>query len=140
MIIVVLVAGLVATFIAAFAAVEGNGEEGAATGTPTAGPSSPVTDLVQRGQELAQANGCTACHSTTGGTIVGPTWQNLFGKTENLEDGSQVVVDEAYIRESILNPRAKIVQGFQPVMPSFTLSDGDIEALIAYIKSLSEGQ
>ena len=89
---------------------------------------------------IAQSRGCTACHSTTGGIIVGPTWQNLFGKTETLDDGSQVVVDEAYIRESILNPRAKIVQGFQPVMPSFTLSDGDIEALIAFIKSLSEVQ
>ena len=103
--------------------------------TPT--PGGPPPELVQRGRELAAVNACLSCHSTTGEIIVGPSWKGLFGKDERLADGSTVTVDAAYVRESMLNPGAKIVEGFNPAMPSFSmLPEEDIQALIAFIQSV----
>ena len=92
----------------------------------------------ERGQQLYEQRGCNACHSLTGASGVGPTFKGLFGKTETLQDGSTVVVDENYLRESILIPTASMVQGYQPVMPSFQgiLSDEEITDIIEYIKTL----
>ena len=95
-------------------------------------------NLVERGRQLAMAKGCQVCHSTDGSKILGPSWKGLWGKTETLEDGSTVVVDEAYFRESITDPNAKIVKGYPPVMPPSPLSDEEIEALIAYARSMSD--
>lgn len=80
--------------------------------------------------------GCNACHSLDGTRLAGPTFKGLFGKTEELADGSTVKADETYLRESMLVPTAKVVKGFAPVMPVFQgqLSDKNIEALIAFIK------
>jgi len=96
--------------------------------------------LNEIGAKLYQSKACFTCHSVDGTISVGPSFKGVFGKTERLSDGSQNTVDENYIRESILNPQAKIVQGFQPVMPTYqgTLKDKEIDALIAYIKSLKE--
>jgi len=92
-------------------------------------------DLVERGKQLAQANGCLGCHTTDGSKALGPTWQGLYGKVETLQDGTTVTVDEAYLKESIIDPNAKIVKGFPSVMPAFkTLSDEELQALIAFIK------
>ncbi len=90
------------------------------------------------GKDLYSKNGCAACHSIDGNTGVGPTFKGLFGKKETLQDGSVIDVDENYIRESIIEPQAEAVQGFAPVMPSFKgiVNDEEIDALIAYIKSL----
>lgn len=93
-------------------------------------------DLVARGQMLATSNGCFACHSIDGSTLSGPTWKGLFGRVVTLTTGARVTADEAYLRESILNPSAKVVQGFAPVMPQFRLSQEEVDALIAYIKTL----
>jgi cytochrome c oxidase subunit 2 len=92
----------------------------------------------QWGHRIAQETQCLTCHSTDGSAMTGPTWRGLFGRTENLADGTTVHVDENYIRESILQPTAKVVRGFQPVMPTFqgTLQDRQIDALIAYIRTL----
>lgn len=81
---------------------------------------------------------CEACHSIDGSARTGPSFKGLFGREETLIDGSKVMVDENYLRESILDPTAKIVQGYQPVMPTFKgqLSDKQIDGLIEYIKSL----
>lgn len=92
--------------------------------------------LVAQGERLAQTRGCLACHSTDGSPSVGPTWKGLFGKTESLADGTTVTVDEAYLKESILDPGARIVEGFPNVMPPFSLSEEELAALIAYLKSL----
>ncbi len=101
------------------------------------------TQLVERGQQLSSSIGCTACHSTDGTTIVGPTWQGLYGHEVEviLPDGTEtkVVADDEYLRESILNPNAKIAKGFQAnLMPIYQgqLSEDDIKAIIEYIKSL----
>ena len=71
---------------------------------------------------------------------VAPSFLGRYGSKEKLTDGSEVLVDENYLRESILNPQAKVVQGYQPVMPTYqgVLKDRQIDALIAYIKSLQK--
>lgn len=97
--------------------------------------------LVERGQQVAQANGCLGCHSTDGSQMTGPTWQGLFGREVTLSNGETVTADAAYITESIRDPQAKIVEGFSPAMPSYgesQISADDVEALIAYIRSLSD--
>ncbi len=94
----------------------------------------------ESGQQIAQTMGCAGCHSMDGTTIVGPSWQGLYGKTETFEGGSTAVVDEAYLRELIINPGAKVVADFPDgVMPQDfgqKLSDEQIADLIAYILSL----
>jgi cytochrome c oxidase subunit 2 len=94
--------------------------------------------MVDMGASLFQRFGCHTCHSD-GGTSQGPSLTGLFGKTVKLQDGNTVLADENYIRESILDPRAKIVAGYQPIMPTFKglVSEEGILQLIAYIKSLN---
>ena len=89
------------------------------------------------GAVLYQKRGCNACHSIDGSKAVGPSWKGAFG-TSRVTDKGAVTADEAYLKESILAPQAKIVAGFQPVMPTFQglLSDREVVALIEYIKTL----
>jgi cytochrome c oxidase subunit 2 len=90
-----------------------------------------------RGQALVAANGCAACHSINGSPGIGPTWLGLSGRTEELTDGTTVVVDDAYIHESIKAPQAKIVAGFEnQLMPTYGFTDEQIADIIAYIKTL----
>ena len=95
---------------------------------------------VQAGQMFYQTRGCMQCHSIDGTRIIGPSFRDMFGREETMRDGSKVLVDEGYIRESILEPTAKVVATFDPVMPSFkgSLQDKDINAIIAYFKSISK--
>ncbi|HEY0546352.1 MAG TPA: cytochrome c oxidase subunit II [Pyrinomonadaceae bacterium] len=98
---------------------------------------------VAAGQQLFTTTlGCATCHNADGTGGRGPALTGLFGKTVQLEGGVTVTADEGYIRESILNPQAQVVAGFQPIMPTFKgqLSEEQILQLIAYIKSLSPGQ
>ena len=88
------------------------------------------------GQQLAASNGCTGCHSIDGSTLVGPTWQGLYGREVELEGGDTVTADDAYITESIKDPGAKIVAGFTNIMPVIPLDDAQINDIIAYIKTL----
>jgi len=97
--------------------------------------------LVSNGEQLFQQLGCATCHrfDTQG---RGPNLIGIFGKPVLLDDGRTVVADENYVRESILNPGAKIVSGFKPIMPTFQgqVSEENLMALVAYIKSLSQSQ
>lgn len=97
-----------------------------------------TTPLPELGEKLFQSKACFTCHSTDGSASIGPTFQGIFGHDVELNDGSTVVVDEDYLRESMLQPNAKVVKGFQPVMPSYQgqLSEREINGLIEYIKSL----
>ncbi len=93
---------------------------------------------VERGEMLVTRNACDTCHSTDGTRLVGPTFQDKWGSEVELESGETVTFDENYVRESILEPNAKITRGYQPVMPSYagSLSDRDIDAIIEYLKTL----
>lgn len=93
---------------------------------------------VERGENLLSVQGCVTCHSVDGSDKIGPSFKGLWGKDEQLSDGSTVTVDENYLRESILDPGAKIVQGYQNQMVSYEgrLSDDDISDIIEYIKTL----
>jgi cytochrome c oxidase subunit 2 len=90
------------------------------------------------GEQLAQEYACMTCHSTDGTDLTGPTWQGIFGHEEQMEDGSTVTVDENYLRESILQPSAKVVAGYPDVMNTYQgqLNDAQINAIIEYIKTL----
>lgn len=96
--------------------------------------------LPEQGAKLVAAKGCTACHSIDGTAKIGPSYKGIFGHEQELLDGSKVVVDENYIRESIMKPQAKVVKGFNPVMPPYTkdmIGEEDMNAIVAYIKSLN---
>jgi cytochrome c oxidase subunit 2 len=89
------------------------------------------------GERLFTQFACNTCHLANG-TGRAPSLNGVFGANVLLADGSTVVADEAYIRESILQPKAKIVAGYQPVMPTFQglVTEEQILNLTAYIKSL----
>jgi cytochrome c oxidase subunit 2 len=97
--------------------------------------------LASTGQKLFQDQACHTCHRSDG-QGRGPVLDNLFGKQVELADGTTVIADENYIRESIVNPRARIVAGFSPIMPTFQgrLSEEQLLQLIAYIRSLGAQQ
>jgi cytochrome c oxidase subunit 2 len=92
--------------------------------------------LPQLGQRVYQQQGCQGCHSLDGTPGVGPSFQNLYNSERQFTDGSSAVADDNYLRESILEPGAEIVQGYQNLMPgSYTsLSEREISALVAFIK------
>lgn len=139
---VVLLAGILAAC--------GDDGDDAATATPAA-PAATATPAAEptpanggdgegdpeAGRQLAGAQ-CAACHSFDGSPSVGPTWQGLYGHEVALESGETVVADEEYLRESIVDPNAKIVEGFPAVMPSFAtiLSEEQITDIIAFIRTL----
>lgn len=90
-----------------------------------------------KGEALVKANGCLGCHSVDGTRLIGPTWRALFGSQVELSGGSIVTADEAFLTESIKEPSATIVAGFETqVMPVIPLSDEEIANIIAYIKTL----
>jgi len=95
--------------------------------------------LSASGEKIFAELGCATCHrSDSQGR--GPNLLGAFGKLVQLEDGRIVTFDENYVRESILDPGAKIVKGFKPVMPTFQglVSEEQLNALVAYVKSLSQ--
>ena len=93
------------------------------------------------GQELFQTLGCASCHGANGEGGRGPALAGVFGKETDLQDGGKATVDEAYVRESIINPQAKLVRGFGPIMPTFQgqISEDQLVQLVAFIKSLPAG-
>src|SRR5712691_8201285 len=99
----------------------------------------PAAPLPQAGKQLFMSLGCSTCHrlDTQG---RGPNLANLYDHPVLLEDGRTIIADDNYIRESILDPAAKITSGFKPIMPTFQgiISEEQLNALVAYIKSLSQ--
>jgi cytochrome c oxidase subunit II len=93
------------------------------------------------GESLYAEKSCVSCHTVDGSASVGPTWKGLYLSTVELEDGTTVTADEAYLRESILRPSAKTVEGYSPgfmetVIKPDSLSESEVDALVEYIKSL----
>lgn len=93
---------------------------------------------VEQGEQLVQLQGCTTCHSDDGSRLIGPSFKGLWESEETLTDGSTVTVDENYLRESILNPGAKIVESYDNVMTPYEgrISDDEITNIIEYLKTL----
>lgn len=87
----------------------------------------------EQGKSLAQSKGCVACHNFENAQI-GPSWKGLYGTTQVLADGREVMVDDDYLRKAILEPAAEMVQGFAPIMPAMPMEDNEVAAIIAYIK------
>lgn len=94
-----------------------------------------LSERAIQGRALAQSKGCVACHTTNGGSGVGPTWKGLFGKTETMADGSTAHVDDTYLKDFIRNPQARVVKGFAPIMPKIEMTDDELAALVEYIKA-----
>ncbi len=102
----------------------------------SAAAAAPAADpAIERGRALAQAKGCAACHSVDGSVGVGPTWKGLFGKQESLEDGSTALVDEAFVRGFVRDPKSRDIKGFANVMPPIPLTDQELDTLVDYIKA-----
>ena len=94
----------------------------------------PEEPIVTKGRQIADQNGCFACHSLDGTQVVGPTWQGMWGRQVTLADGSTITADEAYIIESIVEPNAKLVEGFGSVMTPYTFTEEDMEALMRFLQ------
>jgi cytochrome c oxidase subunit II len=105
------------------------------------GSGAATTSPVAAGEKLFNDLACNTCHLANG-TGRGPVLSGIFGKSIELQGGGSATVDEAYLRESIVNPQAKIVAGFQPIMPTFQglVTEEQLLQLVAYVRSLSQQQ
>jgi cytochrome c oxidase subunit 2 len=99
---------------------------------------SSLQPMTSRGSRLFTQRGCVSCHGGENPGIRAPALGGIFGTEVGLSDGKTVFADENYLRESIIDPRAKIVMGYTPIMPSYAgqLSEEELLDLIAYVKSL----
>lgn len=98
--------------------------------------SSPAEAGPPDGERLYTQLACAACHSVDGSPRTAPTFKGLYGSQKKMADGSVVHVDDAYLREAILTPNVRLVEGFGPVMPAYEgrLSDAQVQALLDFIK------
>jgi cytochrome c oxidase subunit 2 len=113
----------------------------AAPGAAAPGAQPAALSVAAAGEALFTKWACITCHQPQGGAL-GPSLVGIYGKRVTLQDGRQVTVDDAYLRESILNPTAKVVAGYQPVMPTFQgqLDEEEVLQLMQYIKSLKPAE
>lgn len=96
--------------------------------------------LISRGKQLFDSLGCAGCHVNSN-SVHAPPLTGVYGSVVHLSDGSSVIADQAYLRDSILLPKKRVVAGYKPVMPSFSgkISDGDLAEILAYLESLGTG-
>lgn len=92
-----------------------------------------------RGRAVAQDVGCLSCHSTGGTDGLGPGLGGIWGDERVFDDGSTGVVDEAYLRRSIIDPDAQVVAGYQPIMPALRLADAELDDVVAYLREVAGG-
>ena len=108
-------------------------------GAPTAQEETPpLGNLVEQGKRVSAEQGCLKCHSVDGTRHIGPTWLDLYHRRERLSTGAFIDADEAYLTRSMMEPAVEIVDGYQPVMPSYEgkLTGPEVASLVEYIKSL----
>jgi len=93
--------------------------------------------LAAQGRQLFHRYGCSGCHDP-GGTVRAPNLNGVFGSPVPLSDGSVVIADERYVRDSILDPKGQVAAGYAPVMPTFKgqIGEDDLAKLVAYIESI----
>jgi cytochrome c oxidase subunit 2 len=94
--------------------------------------------LAGQGKDLFRQLGCSGCHGSSNSTVRAPGLEGIYGKRVALSDGTLATVDERYLRDSILRPRAEIAAGYEPLMPSYEgkISEDEIVKIVAYLKSL----
>jgi cytochrome c oxidase subunit 2 len=95
--------------------------------------------LAQWGKQVAVAQGCLRCHNVDSREpATGPSWVDLYQQPTKLTDGREIIADEAYLTESMMEPTVKVVAGYQPLMPNYQgkLSGADAAAIVEFIKSL----
>lgn len=97
-----------------------------------------LTSMAEQGRTAASRYGCFSCHTIDGQRHIGPTWQGLFRKTEQLRGGRTIVADEDYLTRSMMEPLADVVEGYAPVMPTYqgVLAEPDAAAIVEFIKTL----
>jgi len=95
-----------------------------------------LSPAAEQGRTIALDSGCVACHGDRGQGGVGPGWQGLAGTEVELEDGTTVVADAAYLRRSIADPGEDVVAGTTVNMPTNQLTDDEIDLVVAYIQEL----
>jgi cytochrome c oxidase subunit 2 len=97
--------------------------------------------LAAQGKDLFRRYGCSGCHEA-GGTVRAPRLEGVFGSPVPLSDGSVVIADERYVRDSILDPKAQVAAGYAPVMPTFAgqIGEDDLAKLVAYVESIGPEQ
>lgn len=103
----------------------------------TAGAPDPTSAAGKRGLDLAESAGCQACHTANGKSSTGPTWKDLAGSQVELTDGTEVTADDAYLSESITDPKAKVVEGYAAIMPKNSLSGSEVNDVVAYLRELA---
>jgi cytochrome c oxidase subunit 2 len=100
-------------------------------------PAVELSAAAEQGREIARDEGCASCHREQGDG-VGPAWQGLAGSEVELADGTTVVADEEYLRRSIVEPNAQIVEGYSGIMPERRLDEADVDAIVTYLLELGE--
>jgi cytochrome c oxidase subunit 2 len=102
-------------------------------------PGAPAVSMTDAGRAIFETQGCASCH--TGTSARGPSLVGIVGKQQKMADGQTMVVDDTYLRQSILDPSAHVVEGYKPIMPTFQglIGEEDLMRLIAYIRSLESG-
>lgn len=94
--------------------------------------SSGLSVEAQQGEALVADLGCTSCHS--GG--IGPDWVGEWGTTRTFADGSKAAFDEDYARRAITDPGVEVLEGYDPVMPPYSLNEKEITAIVAYLRAV----
>jgi len=98
-------------------------------------PSPPPLATIDAGYRLLEEKECLSCHSLHADADLAPSFKGIYGKTQTLGDGSVIAIDDAYLRESIVHPSAKLVKGYDDVMPVPTATDEEVEQMIQYLKT-----
>jgi cytochrome c oxidase subunit II len=134
--------GVVAAAGVALGVVGCERKSGATGSSAAAAEAEPAPDpkMVAEGEKLHVMRGCITCHSVDGSRGMGPTIAGVYGKVQTMADGRQVKADAAYLRRSIIDPQADVVPGYPAQMLNYkdVLSEKEIAALVAYIKSLKD--
>lgn len=122
--------GCVALLLAATALIAGCGANDEAA--------TDLTPAALEGRDVMRSKGCAACHGSNGGGGVGPTFAGLYRSEVQLQGGETVIADGDYLVESIVDPGAKLVEGYSLPMPRTELTQAEIDAVITYIQALAD--
>lgn len=122
-------------FVILLIATPSIGSKGGNSGTPAL----VLSEQALLGEKVFKRKGCQACHLPTPSTIA-PSLYGIWGKEVELADGSSAVMDEAYVRRSIMDPTAQIVKGFAPAMPNYgsMISETELDQLVAYLEAIGQ--